>query len=90
MFNNLPTWAKVVATVGFPIAVTAFLLMQSAGLIPSEVRALNQAIAMRRGVTDQHIKTTEEIGVSIKMAARIMCENAARDDTQRRNCEQIR
>mgnify|MGYP001587665854 CR=1 FL=1 len=52
MLNGLPWWVKGVATVGFPVAVTAFLLAQSAGWVPSEVRTLNQAIAARKTVVE--------------------------------------
>ena len=88
--NGLPWWVKGIATVGFPVAITAFLLAQSAGWIPSEIRTLSQAVAARRSVMDQHVKTTEDIAAAIRIAARVMCENAARDEQQRRNCETIR
>ena len=88
--NGLPVWVKVVATVGFPVAVTAFLLAQSAGWIPSEVSTLNALISRRSTLQDSHIKTTEDIAESVKLAARIMCINSARDEAQRRNCDNIR
>lgn len=88
--NGLPWWVKGIATVGFPIAITAFLLAQSAGWIPSEVSAMNDTLKERRSNFDQHVQETKDLVQSIKLAAKIMCENAARDDTQRRHCENIR
>lgn len=88
--NGLPWWVKGIATVGFPITVTVFLLAQSAGWIPSEVRGLKELIGARVGRQEQHIKQTEDTTALLRAGFRVMCENAARDDTQRRHCENIR
>lgn len=89
-FNNLPGWAKIIATVGFPVAITMFLLAQSAGWIPSEVQSLTKLVGNRVVRQEQHIKQTEDTVQLLRTGFRIMCENAARDDVQRRHCENIR
>ena len=87
--NGLPIWVKVVTVVGFPIVVAAFFMAQSAGMIPSTTGRLVQVIERRTAQSDQHIKTTEDLAVGIRRAMRIMCENAARDDSDRRRCGAI-
>ena len=87
--NGLPTWVKVIAVVGFPIAVAAFLMAQGAGIIPSTTARLVQVLERRTDQFDRHVKTTEDLTVSLRRAMRIMCENAARDDFDRRRCGAI-
>lgn len=89
-FDGLPTWAKTIALVGFPAVITLFLLAQSAGWIPSEVRAMAHTLAAQQSAVEEHVKTTNDLAASIRLAARIMCENAATAEQQHRRCEQIR
>ena len=70
--------------------VLFFLLAQSAGWIPSEVSAMNARLKQRGEIFDRHVVDTSNLMVSIKLGMKVMCENAARDDTQRRHCENIR
>lgn len=89
-FDGLPMWVKAVAVVGFPAIITLFLLAQSAGWVPSEVKTITHALAAQHNMMQQHMKTTEDLSASIRLAARIMCENAAPTEQQFRRCEQIR
>jgi hypothetical protein len=88
--SGLPPWVKALTTVGFPIALAAFLLAQSAGWIPSETSALRQAVAGQTTREEQHHQTSEALGTAVKTALRVLCENAANTEPQRRNCEIIR
>ena len=87
--NGLPTWAKVIATIGFPIAVATFLILQSTGWIPSEITAAQAAIIRHSMDADRHHQATENLARSVSIAARVMCENAANTPEQRRNCQAI-
>ena len=89
LLNGLPIWAKL-SPLAMLNVVLIFLLAQSAGWIPSEVRAMNDLLKQRRELFDQHVKEANDLASSIKVAMRIMCENAARDEQQRRYCENIR
>ena len=87
--NGLPIWVKVIAVVGFPIVVAGFFMGQNAGIVPSPTSRLVQILERRTDQFDRHVKTTEDLTIGLRRAMKIMCENAARDDSDRRRCGAI-
>ena len=86
--NGLPTWAKVLLQAPL-VAITAYLLAQSAGWIPSEAQLISKAIAHNSEVMKLHVKNSDDLAASIRIAARIMCENAAQSERAYNRCQNI-
>lgn len=96
----LPAWARLVAYLGFPIAVATFFLAQNAGYIGTtkdlELRAMQQSltslnrqaetadIAMR-----EHRVRQEDLIRTLATGLRVICENGARTAAERNNCANI-
>lgn len=87
--NGLPWWVKGIATVGFPTVVALFFLAQSAGWIPSATQATASTLERLVKNTEAHEQTTRDLIDRLSTALRAMCENAARDVTERNRCQHI-
>ena len=70
--NGLPTWVKVVAQVGFPIAVAIWLLIRADGLIA------RTAEGMVSHVYEAEVQT---------VLLRAICRNTAKSEIQASFCE---
>ena len=89
LVNGLPIWIKIISVVGFPIAVAVFFMAQNAGMLPSPTARLLQILERRTEQFDRHVKTTDDLTIGLRRAMKIMCENAAKDDADRRRCGAI-
>lgn len=98
--NGVPWWVKATATLGFPIVVAAFLLAQTAGWVPSV--AVDMSRDLSRHAEDQATRAeglalaldrreakVDELLRRLTVTLRVMCENGARSDAERRNCGNI-
>ena len=92
--GQIPQWAKVAAfivgTIGFPISVAAFLLMQSAGYLPSVDHENRITILRLEEQAAEHRVRQEVLIERLTLGFRIMCMNAARAAQERMNCDVIR
>ena len=87
--NGLPVWAKAIAVIGFPAFVALFLLAQSAGVIPSEIKQLVELSKQHNEQVMLHVMRTDDLARSVRIAAKIMCQNSANDERQLRACDTI-
>ena len=74
--NHWPVWAKLIAGLGFPIAVALFFLLMFAGYIPSPLAAIE-------GELRSHVKSSARM-LSIQ---RQICRNTARSEYQQTRCD---
>ena len=87
--DKLPVWAKAITVIGFPSFVAIFLLVQSAGWIPSRLDDIADTMQTQAISVETHVKDSHDLTKAVKQAVRIMCLNAAKDPIQRRSCETI-
>ena len=87
--DKLPGWAKVITVLGFPGFVALFLLGQSAGIIPSEVQRLIEFQKTHNETVMAHVMRTDDLARSVRLAAKIMCQNAASNERPARLCDTI-
>ena len=98
-FNNAPWWAKASPLVMLNV-VLIFLLAQSAGWVPSVSEQARTGIvshvaatAARSTVIDQALlvrdQKIDELLRRLTLGLRIMCENNAKNDLERRHCSNI-
>lgn len=90
ILNGMPWWVKGLGAVGFPAAVAIFLLMQSAGWIPSTLQSSATTLERLMKSADAHEQTTRDLVERLTTALRVMCENDARDASERNRCQHIR
>ena len=77
--NDLPLWAKVIATVGFPAAMSIWLLWLVTGAI-ADITALHVRIDSK---IDQHAEATADVLPLL----RAICRHTARNELQSQDCE---
>lgn len=82
-------WVKHLLTAGPIGAVVAFLLLQSAGVIPSVASEVKDAVRQHEAQSAQQIRILQQIEVGQREAARLLqvqCLQRAATDSDRRAC----
>ena len=82
-------WVKHLLTAGPIGAVVAFLLLQSAGVIPSIATELKAEVRTHQEQTTQQLKVLENISKSQQESARLLqlqCLQRATTEADRRAC----
>jgi hypothetical protein len=82
-------WLKHLVTAGPIGAVVAFLLLQSAGVIPSIASEIRVAVERHDNQATQQLKVLEQIAAQQREAARLLqvqCLKTAQTDADRRAC----
>ena len=80
MENGIPSWAKVVATIGIPGAIAAFLLAQNAGLIRSPMQEIHADLA-------HHVEEAARIQRANTRVLRAICRHQAATILEKQECD---
>lgn len=83
-------FAWIATSFVLPILLLAFFLAQDAGVVPSLTRSAHATTQATNAALAAHIHRTDELINRLILAARISCENGARDQAARNNCANIR
>ena len=88
--NNIPTWAKVVSLVGFPIVVALYFMARESGTIGSPATEAASTIAVHAEASMVHDRKLDNLGERITTGLRVICENSTKDRASLNNCANIR
>ena len=90
---DVPSWAKTLAflggTIGVPALVTAFLLLQSAGVIRSPARDNGERLDHLTTVVEKNIEERNKDSSRVVNAIRILCQTAAQNVRDQNSCGNI-
>jgi hypothetical protein len=64
--------------------------LQDAGYVPSLSRSTHANVAVVSAAFVQHAQKTDELLDRLTIGLRVMCENGAKDQSERNNCGLIR
>jgi hypothetical protein len=82
MNGNLPTWAKIISQIGFPIVISLYLIVILYPLITETNAQVKEHIIFtqsRAAVMEEQVRLL-----------RLICYNVAINDFQRSNCDSVR
>ena len=96
--NGLPSWARVISTIGIPAAIAFFLLGMLSGLIPSPLLTLQRSFVDLAAAVDVHSVQSSRASLDVANILRSyteqhlrllrqICRNQAKDELSLRDCD---
>jgi hypothetical protein len=81
--NGFPTWVKIVAQVGAPLALAGYLLMRFDGLVQAQVFTLKEHHAL----AVEQAAATQLAHADMLPYLRAICRHTAKTELERRDCD---
>lgn len=79
MNGNFPTWIKIITNVGFPIALSVYLIVIFYPLITETNAQIKDHVEQVAQMIDQRNEQTRLL--------KVICRNVATNDFERSNCD---
>ena len=87
---NIPQWAKIVMTVGFPIFVALYFMALNVGWISSPLNKIETNFEVHSATTATQGVKLDALIDRITTGLKVICKNGAKDRVALNNCDNIR